>query len=63
MLFWLAAPWFSGCGDDGPSEPAGRFRGEAVDPEGDGGVADLVFASLEVVGSSIRVRAEFTHHE
>jgi hypothetical protein len=36
------------------------LRGESADPSGDGGVADLVFASFEVIGSNIRVRAELS---
>ena len=36
------------------------LSGEGTDPAGDGGVADLVFASFEVIGSNMRVRAEAT---
>lgn len=48
------------CGDSDPSDPGVSLRAEATDPAGDGGVADLSFASLEVTDSDIRVRVEFT---
>lgn len=48
------------CGDSDPGGPSVLLSAEANDPAGDGGVADLIFASLEVVDAEIRVRAELT---
>ena len=55
----LTALFLSNCGSD-DSGPSVSFSGQAADPSGDGGTADLIFASLEVIGSNIKLRAEVT---
>lgn len=49
----------TGCSSDSGG-PSVSLRGEGSDPSGDGGVADLVSAVIQVTSSTIKVQAQTT---
>jgi len=50
--------WAAGCG--GNTEPETTLSASLTDPAGDGGVADVVSAAIDVAGNDMIVRVVFT---